>query len=288
MSVFTSVRIDGELHDPATASIPVSDIGFIRGFGVFEVIRGIDGQCVRLEPHLRRLERSAAMLGIDLPSDDDLASWSEHAATFHDDCMIRILVSAGDDPFEGTTRVVVTSEVAPEQLGELTLLPLYAPWHADGETWELLRGKTLSYANNLSAIRAALLAGFDDALLIGRSKKMLEGPTFTVGWVIEEDGELVYETPSMALGILDSITREVAFDAAAESGLVFREVEHTLDRLDVAKEFFALSTLRDAVSVTAVGDRTFPIGPATEALRSAMHELTRRELAAEPTPPAHR
>jgi branched-subunit amino acid aminotransferase/4-amino-4-deoxychorismate lyase len=283
MSAFTSVRIDGELLDPATASIPVSDIGFIRGFGVFEVIRGVGGRCFRLEPHLRRLERSAAMLGIDLPSDDDLTSWSEHAATFHDDCMVRILVSAGDDPFTGTTRVVVTSEPALAQLGQLRLLPLSAPWHSDGENWELLRGKTLSYANNLGAIRAAMLAGFDDALLIGRSKRMLEGPTFTIGWVVEEDGELVYETPSMELGILDSITREVAFDAAAANGLVLREVEHTLDRLDDATEVFALSTMRDAVAVTAVGDRSFPIGPATEALRSAMYELTRSELSSEPT-----
>jgi len=288
MSVFTSVRIDGELLDPATASIPVSDIGFIRGFGVFEVIRGVGGRCFRLEPHVRRLERSAAMLGIDLPSDDELTSWSEHAATFHDDCMIRILVSAGDDPFEGTARVVVTSEPAQPQLGQLRLLPLSAPWHSDGEDWELLRGKTLSYANNLAAIRAAMLGGFDDALLIGRSKRMLEGPTFTVGWVVEEEGALVYETPSIELGILDSITREVALDAAAESGLVFREVEYPIERLDHAKEVFALSTMRDAVSVTAVGDRLFPIGRATEALRLAMYQLTRREVSGEPTPVAHR
>ena len=67
MTAFTSVRIDGELLDPATATIPVSDIGFIRGFGVFEVIRGIRGHCVRLQPHIDRLHRSAAMLGSSFP-----------------------------------------------------------------------------------------------------------------------------------------------------------------------------------------------------------------------------
>ena len=256
-SEFSSVRIDGELLDPATATIPVTDIGFIRGFGVFEVIRGLGGQCVRLDAHIERLGRSAAMLGIDLPDAATLAEWSVHAAQHHDDCLIRVLVSAGDDPFEGAARIVVTSEVAPEQPESATLLPLPAPWHADGAEWELLRAKTLSYANNFGAIRRAKLAGFADAMLIGRSGHILEGPTFTVGWVVREGDQVIYETPAMDLGILDSITRSLAFDAAAAAGLAFREVHVELDRLDDAEEVFVLSTLRDAVGVTAVGDRTF-------------------------------
>jgi len=184
MNSFSSVRIDGDLHDPGTATIPVGDIGFIRGFGVFEVIRGLGGRCFRMQPHLDRLGRSASMLGIDLPSDEELAAWCAHAASMHEDCVIRVLVSAGDDPFEGTTRVVVTSEPADPQAGEITLLPIVAPWHSDGESWELLRAKTLSYANNLGSVRAAKLHGFDDALLIGRSGRILEGPTFSIGWTV--------------------------------------------------------------------------------------------------------
>ena len=279
MSTFTSVRIDGELHDPATATIPVSDIGFIRGFGVFEVIRGLRGKCFQMVPHLERLERSASMLGIDLPSADKIADWCAHAAKEHDDCVIRVLVSAGDDPFEGTPRVVVTSEPAKPQPDDLTLLPLMAPWHSDGANWELLRAKTLSYANNFGAIRKAKLAGFDNALLIGRSGRILEGPTFTIGWTVEENGQTIYETPDLSLGILDSITRQVAFVAAAEAGLMIREVECGLVRLDVATEFFAISTLRDAISVSTVGGREFPVGPATKTLREAMAELTASELA---------
>ena len=41
-----------------------------------------------------------------------------------------------------------------------------------------------------------------------------------------------------------------------------------------------MSTLKDAVSVTSVGDRAFPTGPAVGALRNAMADLTQRELGA--------
>lgn len=279
MSDFTTVRIDGELLDPETASIPVSDLGFIRGIGVFEVMRGYSGVCLRLDDHIERLQRSADMVGITLPDHDLLSSWCASAAEAHDQTVVRLLVSIGDDLAGTTPRIVVTSEPRVETASSLRLFPLPAPWHSDGAEWELLRGKTLSYGNNFGAIRQAKLAGFDDAVLIGRSGRILEGPTFTIGWVIEEEGGPVYETPSLSLGILDSITRDLTLAAAEDAGLVFRDVEVGLDRLDLASEFFAMSTLRDTLAVTAVGDRPFPEGPHTVALRNAVSERTARELA---------
>lgn len=280
MTPFSAVLIDGTPHDPVTASVPVHDIGFIRGYGCFEVVRAIDGTCFRLSDHLDRLGRSAAMLGIELPGPDQLAAWADAVCRPDGESLIRYLVSAGDDPFDGTARVVVTGEPAPAQLTELRLLDVAAPWHSDGAEWELLRGKTLSYANNFAATRVARLAGFDDALLIGRSGRVLEGPTFSVMWVVDDGGEVAYETPALTLGILDSITRQAALDAAGEAGMVVREVEHDLTRLDVASEVFALSTLKDAVPVTAVGTRTFEPGPATAAIAGALQELMMREIAA--------
>jgi branched-subunit amino acid aminotransferase/4-amino-4-deoxychorismate lyase len=283
MTAFTSVIIDGVDQIPASASIPVTDIGFIRGYGCFEVVRAFDGSCFRLGDHLDRLDRSATMLGIELPDRDELAEWSNRVCDRDGEMLVRLLVSAGDDPFEGTARVVVTSEPAPPQLDQLRLLEVAAPWHSDGATWELLRGKTLSYANNFAATMVARKAGYDDALLIGRSGRVLEGPTFSVGWVVDDGADPVYETPAMELGILDSITRQAALDAADEAGLAFREVEDDITRLDSAREVFALSTLKDAVPVTSVGERTFAPGPATTALAGALRRLIAREVGRAPS-----
>lgn len=279
MSGFTTVQIDGEMVDASSASIPITDVGFIRGFGVFEVMRAFDGVCFRLKPHLERLARSAEMLGLDLPLEEELSAWCNRAAEGSSECVVRLFVTGGDDPFDGTERVIVTSEPPISRGTEIGLYPLFAPWHSDGAEWELLRGKTLSYANNYGAIRQAKLHGFDDAVLIGRSGRILEGPTFVVGWVVEEEGRGVYETPALSLGILDSITRDLALQSAADAGLEVREVEVGLERLDDAIEFFALSTLRDTLSVTSVGERSFPAGAHTLALRQAMAERTARELA---------
>lgn len=279
MTIFSSVIIDGVADDPEVASIPVSDVGFIRGYGCFEVIRGFDGTCFRQAEHLVRLERSAEMLGIEVPAHSVFDEWISEVTPAEGESIVRIFVSAGDDPFEGTPRVVVTGEPAPRQLSELRLLEVPAPWHSDGESWQLLGGKTLSYANNFASTYVARQAGYDDALLIGRSGRVLEGPTFAVGWTVPEGSEVVYETPSLSLGILDSITRQATLDAAEQVGLPFREVEDDITRLDSATEVFALSTLKDAVPVTAVGERRFETGPATSALRQALLALIDEELA---------
>src|SRR3954452_8706472 len=54
--------LDGVTTAAAEATIPVVDEGFIRGDGVFEVIRIYDGKPYKLAEHLDRLERSPAKL----------------------------------------------------------------------------------------------------------------------------------------------------------------------------------------------------------------------------------
>ena len=54
--------LDGAVAAAAETSIPVTDEGFLRGDGVFEVVRVYDGRPFALEEHLDRMTRSAANL----------------------------------------------------------------------------------------------------------------------------------------------------------------------------------------------------------------------------------
>jgi branched-subunit amino acid aminotransferase/4-amino-4-deoxychorismate lyase len=55
-------------------------------------------------------------------------------------------------------------------------------------------------------------------------------------------------------------------EIASELDLEVREGEWTLDRLELADEVMALSTIRDVQPVAAVGRRMFVEGPATSNL----------------------
>jgi branched-subunit amino acid aminotransferase/4-amino-4-deoxychorismate lyase len=117
----------------------------------------------------------------------------------------------------------------------------------------------------MAATRHAQGRGYDDALLISTDGVVLEGPTYSVAWVIAG----VVETPSLSLGILDSITRRVVIELAGSLGIGLVETTATLTRLDVVDEVFLVSTIREVQPVTAVGDRGFQEGPVTEVIGQA-------------------
>jgi branched-subunit amino acid aminotransferase/4-amino-4-deoxychorismate lyase len=263
------VLIDGIPFGQNEASISIFDHGLLRGDGCFEALRSYGGRPFALNEHLDRLQRSAELLGIELPPRSWLESWIGEIATEGGDCTVRIVVTRGGVEQPVPSRVIVLSEAIPPVPDELAVLPLSAPWHSDGGVSELTGAKTLSYAQNMAAGRAARAAGFDDALLIGSSGSVLEGPTFCVAWVIDS----VLETPALDLGILASITRQTTLREAGHIGVEVREGHYDLERVRQADEVMAFSTVKEVRPIAAVGDAEFVRGPITTALAGRYRNL---------------
>lgn len=249
---------------PSEAAMPMSDPIVVRGDGCFEALRSYGGRLFGLDEHLDRLAASAAALDITLPSLEKVGGWANTAAAEQGNGVVRILVSGGPEGAE----VYVFASPLPDLPETLRLGPVAAPWHPGGEQWELAGIKTLSYAPNMAAGRMAQARGFDDALLLSRSGEVLECPTSSVLWVA--DG--VIETPSLDLGILGSITRRTALALAARLRAPVREGRFPLARLEAASEAALLSSIKEIVPVTAVGEWTYPPGPVTARLAAAYRE----------------
>lgn len=263
------VTVNGE---PSDGLIPVTDSSVLRGDGCFEVIKAYAGRVFELEPHLDRLERSARSLEIDLPDRADLRTWIEVSAGSIETGAVRVVVTRGSavPGLEDGPRVIVFSHPWDRGPDHVTLLPVAAPWHAAGQDWALAGAKVISYAPNLSATRVAQNQGFGDALLTTVDDVILEGPTFSVAWMV--DG--VLETPTLGLGILDSITRRVGLDLARDTGLEVVEGEWPLAHLDAADEVMAMSTIREIQPVVAVGDTVWEPGEITGSLADEYSRLT--------------
>lgn len=238
--------------------LPVTDSSVLRGDGCFEAVRSYGGRLFRLDEHLDRLERSAAALDLEVPDRRLLVGWAQTVAG-SDDCVVRIVVTRGPAvPGEaGAGRCIVMSHPLPPPLPTVRLLPVAAPWHPAGREWELAGVKSVSYAANLAASRRARASGFDDALLVSDDGTVLEGPTFSVGWVKEAR---VF-TPAIDLGILASITRALVLELAE-----VEEVRANLGVLERADEVFVMSTVKEVTPVVAVADRSFPVGSVTESI----------------------
>ncbi len=274
MDVYGYVLVDGERFDPAAATISVFDIALLRGFGCFEALRSYDGVAFRQKQHLDRLERSAAALNLTLPPRTDMDAWVADRAG-EGNCTVRVVVTGGTDEKgsgEGSRFIVFAEPLHPVD-STISLLPVEAPWHPDGAVSELTGAKTLSYGPNVAARFHAKAEGYGDALLVGRSGNVLEGPTNTVAWIT--DG--VFETPELGLGILASVTRQAVLDVAARIDLPVAEGVFPLQRMLDADEVVALSTLREVQPVTRIGDVEKAVGPITRLLIAGLQALIREE-----------
>lgn len=258
-----TVWINGQVSD---GSISVTDSSVLRGDGCFEVLKAYGGKPFALEAHLARLERSAGLMGLELPDLGLIADWITLSAIEGGDCAVRVIVTRGS-ALPGAHQTPMVIVFSHEWSGDRRnrLKSVVAPWHSAGVEWELAGAKILSYAPNMSATRAARAAGFDDALLVTRETEILEGPTFSVAWVV--DGTL--ETPGLELGILDSITRRLVLELAGDHDLGIHEDRWPISRLELASEVMTFSTIGEVQSIVKVDASDFSVGPVAQLLAGA-------------------
>ena len=91
------VYLNGSLVPRSQAKVSVLDYGFLYGYGLFETIRAYGGRGFRLDRHLRRLARSAEILGMSIETLNlQNAVIDVVQANQLSDARIRITISIGE------------------------------------------------------------------------------------------------------------------------------------------------------------------------------------------------
>ncbi|MBS1679751.1 MAG: aminotransferase class IV family protein [Actinobacteria bacterium] len=229
---------NGVLTTADDVRIDVRDEGFLRGDGVFEVIRLYAGRPFAFAEHLARMRRSAERLR--LPFSPEVVEQD-----------VDLVLSAAG-PIDGALRLVATRGgfrlAVVEHIQELP--PTLSLATVLCRPTLLMDGvKSLSYAGNMLARRLAAEQGADDALLVRPDGVVLEAPTSSFFYV--RHGELF--TPPLSEGILASITREhlLAITDATERSIASRD-------LPLIEEAFLASTLREVHPVHRLDDNLLP------------------------------
>jgi 4-amino-4-deoxychorismate lyase len=260
------------------------DLALVRGEAVFEALRVYAGRPFRLQAHLERLAASAA--AIDLEPPDGLEELAGRAVTAAGggDAVLRLICTKGPEgsgegptaraaSFALCTQVPASYEEERRRGLRLVLLTTAAdPLVRAASPWLLPGVKTISYAVNMAAQRAARAGGADDAVLVGLGGELLEAPTANLWW---RAGQTLH-TPALDLGILAGITRAALCELAPGLGLEVLEGVFTAEDLAAADEAFLSSSTREIMPVVEV-DGT-PVGggrpgPAAAGLQAALRRL---------------
>jgi branched-chain amino acid aminotransferase len=252
--------IDGNIGPITEGRIAITDDGFLRGDGGFEVLRLYAGKPFALKDHLDRLDRSAdgVFLEYDRPAfEREIGALLD--ANDEPDAALRLVVTRGG------RRIAMVEKPAPFPHGLSLQSVTYQP------TIVLTGLKTLSYEANMTATRIAMSRGADEALLVLPGGRVLEAPTSTIFWASEE-GTL--RTPKLDAGILASITRDRILKAVP-----VEEGDYDLGELLSASEVFLASSVREVQGVADLDGVSFQCpGPATERVKGLLSELIQAEL----------
>jgi branched-chain amino acid aminotransferase len=281
------VWMDGELVNWDDATVHVTSLGLHYGIGFFEGIRchsTPDGPAIfRLADHLRRLARSAAIYGVQLPhsaAEMSLACRAVVAANHLADCYLRPIVFLGEggSPFSASFRTAIIASAN----GPLAGPPADGGVRAQISSFQRMSTNAIppaakacgQYLSSYLAQAEALRTGSDEAIFLNDSGFVADGWAHNI--FVVQDGAVV--TPPVSTGALPGITRETIMTLAAEDGLAVQERDLVRTDLYLAGECFLSGTSAGLVPVISVDGR--PVGAARpgpvtagliERLASVMH-----------------
>ena len=266
--------VDGQFVPASEAVIPVDDLAIMRGFGVFDLLRTLNGKPLFIMEHIERLQASARRIGIELrwPPQKliDIVMQTLQRNSF-EESNIRIVVTGGSSPD------FITPGAKPRLLVLVTRAPrLPRWWYTDGvkiitffSERSIPAAKSIDYVTATIALKQAHDQKAIEAVYVDRNGYAREGTTSNLFAFFS--GTLV--TPGK--GILSGITRQAVLDLAAKMFRVdLRDLR--LNDLLTADEVFITGTNKMIVPVVQVDDTTIGLGRPGKHTQKLMDALNNR------------
>lgn len=245
----------------------------------------------RPRDHFRRFLNSSKLLKADVDhTPEDLTGIIIELLRmegFQEDCYIRPLLYKADEIIgvklhdlkdELTMAAIPFSRyVSRDEDAHVT----FSSWRRVDDNAIPARGKISgAYVNSALIKTDAVMAGFDEALVLTQEGHLSEGSAMNVFMVRE--GKL--HTPLITENILEGITRKTAMLIASEI-LGLEVVERPIDRTEVylCEELFLTGTAAQITAVTMVDYRKIgsgTMGPITADMRSTYDDMVRGKLPA--------
>lgn len=238
--------------------IPIEDLGFLRGYGVFEYLRAYNGKLFHLKEHLIRLLYSAHAIGLSSPKSlEELMQIANELASKQP--TVRLIITGGisqDEFISSQSAFYGTS--AP-------LLSQISPFPIALKSTKLQRSfasvKTLHYIPGIIARKEAVQQGFQEALFTTSQGEILEATTSNV-FVWKKDRLITSNSDQILRGITRAlILRLVKGEFIVEERPLFYE------ELSEVTEAFTSSSIKEILSVSQIDCFQFLGGPYTNRLK---------------------
>jgi len=281
MQIFLNDRIVPE-HE---ALVSVFDHGFLYGDGIYETMRAYDGIVFMLDRHIERLNRSASLIQLIVPSPDVIrnAVYETIRANGLKSVYVRVTVSRGKGPIgldpalcPKPTFVVIAEEFRgyPDKYYSEGVKFIIAKTRRNLREALNPKIKSLNFLNNILAKIEAKDRGAYESVMLNAEGFIAEGTVCNIFFVKDN----ILCTPSVDAGVLDGITRELVIDLAKGTGMQVTEGNFLPQDLFSASEVFFTNTTSEVMPVSQVEDVIYPVGDLTKSLRIRYREKVKKFL----------
>lgn len=252
--------VNGEFIPAPQANLGLDDLGLVRGYGIFEVLRTYGVRPFGLRAHLERLGYSAQQIDLTLPgSVDDIEQIVEATLAHNDptDVTIRIIVTGG------SSSTFLIPEDRPSLLVMLAAAKPYSDrLYQEGATLITVdyprfmpTVKSLNYITAIRSQRKAREVGAIEALYCDAQSAITE--CTTSNFFMFRGDQLI--TPMV--DVLPGITRSAVLDLAGD---LFEVIERPIYRNELAEadEVFITSTTKELMPIVRIDEQEIGSGHA--------------------------
>ncbi len=267
---------NGEIKPLSDISLRVDDIGFLRGYGVFEVLRTYLSKPFLLERHLDRFESSAGILGLSrIPSRDDVSAAIDRLITKFSgkEVSLRIVLTGGPtpdgislDPSSSTFLIIAEEFVGPEDKVYDVGIALFPVEHRR----VFPRAKTTNYVFPIKTKRDSEEKGFFD-LLYTSDGIVLESSTSN--FFLVKDDKLITPKDDVLMGTTRGFVIEIA-----RPHFQVEERVVSIDEIGSSDEAFITATNKEIIPVIRVGDTAVGSGKVGETTKKLTNLFKERVM----------
>jgi branched-chain amino acid aminotransferase len=135
--------------------------------------------------------------------------------------------------------------------------------------------KSLNFLNNILAKIEAKERNAYEAIMLNANGFIAEGTVSNIFFVRAG----ILRTPSVDVGVLDGITRELVISLAQKNGIPVEEGRYLPEDICSASEVFFTNTTSEIMPVAQIEDIRYEIGAVTGALRGHYREYVTKYIA---------
>lgn len=272
--------LDGKIIPEKDAKISVIDIGVLRGYGAFDVMRTVRGKPFLFNEHYERTAKAARTLGVRMPLDKRgilrviTSLLAKNAARLGGEATIRVVLTGGS-----ALSGIRFNKNAP------TLYILIAPLELPRKQIYQRGAKLMTHAYRREHPEVKTLNYFDAVLL---QNKLAREKAFEILYVWEGHA-LEASTSNFFLfrgdtlitpkeGVLKGVTRNKIIELAGRYYTV-KERDIPMRAVWTAKEAFLTATNKDVVPVTNIDGKKIGdgiVGPRTRHIMALFRECTNK------------